>query len=165
MQTTNAIPDKVKALERKNLEFLDSGRQREDLMALYSDIRVQIKANAPDKENIIYDYSESLQNELALYCPYKAYEAGAVAGVSLESDGEQTERHFKQFIRRIELDPATKKVRSKVHNEYNIISGLLGDTSGLINDFTELYRKCYGTIQENIDVFFGMGYAATHSEG
>ena len=164
MQITNVISDKMKILEKETMVFLDNGRQREDLMALYSDIRSQIRTSSPDMENIIYEYAALLQEELALYCPHKAYEAGAVSGASLKSDGEQKELFFKQFLRRVELDPESKKIHSTVQHEYDIINGLLGDAPGLIDDFTELYRKCYGFIQEKIDVFFGMGYAATYSE-
>lgn len=165
MQTINEVLTKSRDLERETLAVLDNERQREDLMALYNDIRTQIKTNSPDMENIIYEYADLLQDEIMMYCPYRAYEAGAILGASVKPNDDNQDCSFKQFIRRIELDPENKKTHSKVQNQYNIVHSLLGDTSDLINDFTDLYRRCHGIIPNNIKVFFDMGYAVTCSNG
>ena len=161
MYTEKDILSKMKSLERENLPLLDDDYQREELMALYNDIRSEIKQASPEMKNIIYDYAALLQEELDLYCPYKAFEAGAVFGTSPNSCNENKKRAFKQYVRQIECDPASIDSHRRVQIKYDMIHELLNNTHGLIDEFNEVYRNCYGVIQENIEVFFDMGYATT----
>lgn len=142
---------------------LDDTRLREDLMGLFADIRSQLRLNNPDKENLIYNYALLLQKELDLYCPYEAYEAGALLGCNANNGNGKAE-YFMCYMKRIEHNPASKEIHSNVSVMYDELHKLLGDAYSLISEFTELYRKCNGIIQEKIDCFFDMGFAATYNE-
>lgn len=137
---------------------LDDGREREDLMGLYQDIRRELRQKAPEKENIIYSYALSLQKELDRCTPRMAYEAGAVLGCNAQRDDSVPESAFMRYMCRIGRDPAVQHLQNEVRNTYSEILGLLGDTYSLIDDFTVLYRKCNGIINNKIFVFFRLGY-------
>lgn len=161
MQKNTTIDSKVSALVMDGLAALDEERMREDLMGLFMDIRLDLRVKAQDKEKQIYAYAALLQEELELYSPYKAFEAGALLGSNPTDADKDKARAFMRYVCRTEFDPTSKTIHDKIASMYHELYELLGDTHNLIDEFTELYRKCYGIIRDKLEVFFNMGYAST----
>lgn len=151
----------IEALERKlHLEetaALDDGRIREDLLGLIADIRSELRQQAPGRENMIYEYEQLLLREAKQYSPQQAYEAGALLATNPGDDGQDRERAYMRYICRVGLDPEAQKLRSEILRMYKELSVYLGDASGLIMEFTELYwRCCFKT--NSLHHFFNLGY-------
>lgn len=164
MQKINALEEMARTLVTNGTASLDDDRTREDLIGLYMDIRAELRSKAPDSEKEIYVYAALLQEEIDQYSPYKAYEAGALLGCNPGDADKDMTRAFMRYICRTEFDPASKDIHSKVGIMYSELCGLLGDTRGLMDDFTELYRKCCGIIKDKLELFFSLGYAVTYAE-
>lgn len=137
---------------------LDECRVREDLMGLYQDIRLELRQKAPGKENMIYSYADLLQKELELFTPRMAYEAGTVLGCNPQGQDSDPERAYMRYICRVGLVPAAQQMQREIGGMYNEIIENLDDTYSLINDFTDLYKKCHGIICSRIYDFFRLGY-------
>jgi len=152
------IKEKIKEAARemifKETLRLDRDRKREDLMGLYGDIVDELSRRAPGHEAMIYEYADLMKLEQNLYCPEKAYEAGAGAGDA------QRDRAFMEYIMDIFLDPENRRFLQKRDSMYYEIRAMLGEAGGLLDEFNELYRACYGIIGNVIDRFFEMGYTS-----
>lgn len=152
------IENTVRDIEREGTICLDDCRMREDLMALFKDIRDELKERSPQKQRLLYEYSTLLQQQSELYSPSQAYEAGALLATNPQGTDTERDRAFMRYICRLGFDPEVKKLQSAIQKMYDELTELLDETRGLLSDFTELHRKCYGIVSDHISHFFFMGY-------
>lgn len=136
---------------------LDMDRVREDLMGLYGDIVAEMIRRAPGHEAMIYAYTELMAKEQGIYIPVQAYEAGASAR------GTDHDRAFMDYARRLNLDPENQRFLKERDAMFYEMHSLLGEVGGLLDEFNELYRTCYGIVSKKIDVFFDMGFFAAET--
>lgn len=158
MNTMYELETLLRSVTEEDIIKLDEDRAREDLMGLYTDIRLALKDAAPAREKIIYEYAKLLQEELELYSPQFAFEAGALLATNPQGNDDDPQRAFMRYACRIGFDPKSKILQNKIKLMFEEIITLLGDASGLIGDFTEQYRSCNGFAGKHLHRFFNMGY-------
>jgi len=139
---------------------LDKNHIREDYFGLYADIVAELEFKASGKERLIYDYAGIMEKEQEIYSPFKAYEAGVSMGHNNASDPESQIRAFISYMNMLHSEEDTKCLLNRRDNLFHELCGYLDDTSGLISDFTDLFRKCHCIISDNLSVFFDMGYVS-----
>lgn len=137
---------------------LDSDRVREDFMGLYSDIAKALYSQDSDYACLLYEYTELMAREQSLFSPESAYEAG------LHVQKAEFEPMFMQYISGIYLDPQNCMLLQKRDNLFHKLCGILGDASGLMSEFNDLYRECNGIISRNIYRFFRLGFEQSHGQ-
>lgn len=130
---------------------LDMERVREDFMGLYADIVKALSRQDSNYGYLLYEYTGLMEQEQRFFSPESGYEAG------LCSQGTKFERMFMKYISDIYLEPQNLALLQKRDNLFYKICGLLGDASGLMSEFNDLYRECNGIISRNIDQFFLWG--------
>jgi len=140
----NELRDKVCKQNDEDLIF-------SDLTGLYVDVIGIISKTDKTKAGIIYDYAKLLEQELQLYSGTEAYITGREAKNKPETE-----------IIKIYMDKIAKLINEKqlskhIQTCFEEITGLLGDKSGLITEFTETYRTVHGSIAHNIHEFIRLG--------
>lgn len=157
MNNITQIDALERELHRKETAALDDGRVREDLMGLIADIRSELKQRVPGRESLIYEYEQLLEREAARYSPRQAYEAGALLATNPGDGGKEQDRAFMRYVCRVSLDPEAQALQREVQRMYDELRGFLDDASGLVSEFTELYRRCCSTTNR-LHHFFDLGY-------
>jgi len=138
---------------------LDSDREREDFMRLYSDIIKALYSQGSDCACLFYEYIELMDREQSFFSPESAYEAG------LHVRHTEFEPMFMQYISGIYLDPQNCLLLQKRDNLFHELCEILGDARGLMPEFNDLYRECNGIISRKIDRFFRLGFEQSQGQG
>jgi len=125
-----------------------------DLTGLYIDIISVITQTNKSKAGIIYDYAKLLEQELQLYSGADAYIAGQKAKDKPENEV------LNAYILGIMETEDGKRLDRRIQACFDEITGLLGDKSGLLTDFTDTYNKVHGIIKNNISEFISMGQSS-----
>lgn len=148
-----------KIIEMKALEFialettqLKTDRVLDDLTGLYGDIRVELFQKAPDSASLIDEYANMLAREQQICTPKDAYTAGHNAAQASH------ECNPAEYIAGIYRASDNQCLFSERDSLFHTLCNLLGDTRGLLSEYTELYRQYHGTINNKIDVFYQWGY-------
>lgn len=123
-----------------------------DLTELYGDIRVELYKTASDNESMIDAYSESLANEQKILSPELVYQAGCEA--------VQTGQEYApaDYFKKVYSSYDVQALLTERDNMFHTLCNLLGDTRGLVREYTELYRQFYGILNSKIDMFYHWGY-------
>ena len=122
-----------------------------DLTGLYVDIIGVISERDKAKAGIIHDYAKLLEQELQLYSGKEAYIAGC------EGRGKPELEVMGDYVRTVKTMSIEQRLESRIQTCFNEIVGLLGDSSGLISEFTDTYRTVHGIIASNIHEFVRLG--------
>lgn len=126
-----------------------------DLIGLYGDIRVELSAKSPDNQNLIDDYTELLKKEQKVCSPENAYQAGREAAQS----GQKC--NAMEYLKTVYTTPEYFSFYNELEKVFRSICDILGETHGLVSEYTEVYRQFYGTINRIIHVFYEWGYHGT----
>lgn len=146
------IQTKVQETIKQRTTQLINDKIPDDLMGLYGDIRVELFQKVPDNENMIDDYANLLEKEQQIYSPEIAYQVG------LETAQSGGEYNPKKYFNEVYSSSDNQKLFNERDNIFHNICNLLGDTKGLIIEYTELYRLFHGVINEKIHLFYDWGY-------
>lgn len=153
MDTKDIIEQKAAELASATLVQLDLYRKREDFYGLYSDIVTLLYQKEDGNEALLYEYAATLEKEQGFTSPASAYEAGRRSTKAACASG------FITFLSECYLTPENQVVLTRRDRLFEVLCGLLGDSWGLVTEFTELCRACRGFGTEQSSYFFEMGFA------
>ena len=136
--------------ENKRQAFIrcEQDRLNDDLIGLYQDILAETPCKTRD---ILFDFTGLLQQELDLFQPEQAYEFALKSTDSCAANVE------KDYIFSGESDSTTLSLQNNIHATFNRLADILGDKHSLIADFTQCYRKVFGSITSNLSPFIELG--------
>jgi len=145
----DAINEKVRRILHKS--FIDNAENKlyEDLVGLYQEITAELEKHG--KEMLVYDYAKLLEAETMLYDAEDIY---LLAKNSRELSDEEIVNLYMYGISMKLSDSGIDVDQLVIYNE---ICELLGETRGLLNEFTETYRSVNGAIVQNIEQFVNLG--------
>ena len=125
-----------------------------DLTLHYMEIIREIAKRDREKSCIIFDYAKLLEQEIQYWSGTDAYISGQEAKETPE---------IKVLIgidRKVSQDEGKQKLDYQIQTRYNEIHELLGETSGLLRDFTDLFIRTHGVIKNNLSDFIRLGQTA-----
>jgi len=138
--------------ERVNKQNEDE-RLYADLSGLYCDIIWELSKSNGAKAKIIFDYASLLCQEILLHCGEDAYILGR-GNKSISAD-----EVFVGYLLKI----ADKKnpIDSQIQSIYAEIQSLLGDSKGLVSEFTDIFQSVHGVTKIHLRDFISLGQAET----
>ena len=136
--------------ENKRQAFIrcEQDRLNDDLIGLYQDILEETSGKTRD---ILFDFTGLLQQELDLFQPEQAYE------FALKSTDSCVANVEKDYIFSVESAPSALSLQNNIHVTFNRLVDILGDKHSLMADFTQCYRKVFGSITSNLSPFIELG--------
>ena len=142
------INDLVQSLKKKEYNALQSDYEHSNLLGLYQDIINETAKHG--KATIIYDYAKLLEEHLQLYSAQDIYSC-----VKASSTTNVTQI-LMRYLFDIENQMQQTNLTCRQQVLFNEICDLLGDARGLITDFTETYRRVFGTVYNNLESIIRM---------
>ena len=140
----NKLRDKL--YRQHNDDFLFA-----DLSGLCFEIMDVVAETDKAKIVIFYDYVKLLEQDLHFYSGVEAYIAGREAKDKSENEV------ITAYIKKIVNISNERRLYRNIQTLFDEISKLLGNSSGLITEFTETYREIHGVIVNNIHEFIRLG--------
>jgi len=122
-----AKPQLQSEVSQLKQEIFDIGRENEknrlyaDLTGLYVDIIGEVKKADKEKAQKIHYYANLLEQQIQLLLPLETYILAAAC---------------KESAQRLEME---------IQTCFNELAELLGDKYGLVDEFTDVYRRVHGT--------------------
>ena len=146
-QLEGEIRKKVREQNERDLLFAD-------LTGLFVEIIEEISRKNKEKPQMIYYYANLLEQEIQFYSAADAYMTGASAR------GRSNVDALYEYQRKVLAKIAEQGLDCEIRTCFNELAMLLGDSHGLISEFTEIYRTVHGAIKNNVAMFVEMGQAA-----
>ena len=149
--------DKLSAFTNSLNERINKQNEDErlyaDLSGLYCDIVSELGKRNSAKAQIIFDYSSLLCQEIMLHCGESAYILG------LGNKGASADEVVRGYL--LNIADRKKPIDSQIQSIYSEIQLLLGDSKGLISEFTEIFQTVHGVTKLHLRDFIALGQAET----
>jgi len=120
-----------------------------DLTGLYTDIIFVLSKSNRTKAHVIFEYAALLCQELSLHCGETAYIMG------LEGKDASADEVMSKF--QLHITDEKKRIDVQIQNAHSMIIDLLGDSKGLLSDFTQTFNTVHGVTKNHLTEYITLG--------